>query len=52
MHFDCHSRAVTQARCQLKSTKEYSPTTNASIDRMENWMAGVHLHKEQLLMLF
>lgn len=42
-------RAVT-SRCQLKSTKEYSPT-NASIDRMENCMTGVHLHKEQLLLL-
>jgi len=38
------------SRCQLKSTKEYSPKTNASIDRMENCMTGVHFHKEQLLL--
>ena len=52
LNFDCCfslMRAVT-SRCQLKSTKEYSPT-NASIDRMENCMTGVHLHKEQLLLL-
>jgi len=52
MQFGCFSSQMRSqdSRCQLKSTKEYSPKTNASIDRMENCMTGVHFHKEQLLL--